>query len=100
MRRFFERKGYEVVTGDSVASGVAAFGSTGADAAVVDYSLPDGNGLDVMRRLRALDPTLPCVILTAHGSIDLAVTAIKEGAEQFFTKPVDLSALLVAVDRV
>ena len=41
-------------------------------------------------RLQALDPAVPLVILTGHGSIDLAVQAIKEGAEQFLTKPVEL----------
>ena len=47
-----------------------------------------------MRRLKELDPSVPVVMLTAHGSIDLAVQAIKDGAESFLTKPVELPALL------
>jgi DNA-binding NtrC family response regulator len=69
------------------------------DAAVVDFSLPDGDGLDVLRTLKAQDPSLPVLLLTGHGTIDLAVKAIKEGAEQFLTKPVELPALLVVLDR-
>jgi hypothetical protein len=69
------------------------------DAAVVDFSLPDGDGLDVLRSVKAQDASVPVVLLTGHGSIDLAVKAIKEGAEQFFTKPVELPALLVVIER-
>ncbi|MGH9521609.1 MAG: sigma-54-dependent transcriptional regulator, partial [Terriglobales bacterium] len=69
------------------------------DAAIVDYLLPDGNALDLMERFRAMDPMVPCIILTGHASIDLAVKAIKKGAEQFVCKPVELSALRVIVER-
>jgi DNA-binding NtrC family response regulator len=69
------------------------------DAAVVDYSLPDGSGLELVRRIHELEPTVPIVVLTAHGTIDLAVAAVKEGAEQFFTKPVDLRVLEVVLAR-
>ena len=69
------------------------------DAAIVDFTLPDGDGLEVLRTLKAQDASLPVVLLTAHGTIDLAVKAIKEGAEQFLTKPVELPALLVVLER-
>jgi DNA-binding NtrC family response regulator len=100
MRRFFERKGYTVAVAKSVAAAVELLGGLAPDAAILDYSLPDGNGLDLLKRLRAVDSQLPCVMLTAHGSIDLAVQAMKQGAEQFFTKPVELDALLVVLDRL
>jgi DNA-binding NtrC family response regulator len=70
------------------------------DAAIIDYQLPDGDGLAVLKALRAVDTSIPTVMLTAHGSIDLAVRAIKEGAEQFFTKPVELPTLLVVLERL
>jgi DNA-binding NtrC family response regulator len=100
IRRFFEKRGYAVREAGTIAAAIRDFGDGSADAALLDYSLPDGNGIDLLRRLRALDPTLPCVMLTAHGSIDLAVKAVKEGAEQFFTKPVELPALLVVLERL
>src|SRR5690349_21516999 len=63
------------------------------DAAILDYELPDGNALDLMSRLRALDPSLPIIFLTGYASIQLAVDAIKLGADQFLTKPAELPAL-------
>jgi DNA-binding NtrC family response regulator len=100
IRSFFERRGYAVREADTIAAAVREFEAGSVDAALLDYSLPDGNGIDLLRRLRTLDSTLPCVMLTAHGSIDLAVKAVKEGAEQFFTKPVELPALLVVLERL
>ena len=99
LRRFLLGKGYAVLEADSVASVRAILGQESVDAAVVDFSLPDGDGLDVLRSVKAQDASVPVVLLTGHGSIDLAVKAIKEGAEQFFTKPVELPALLVVVER-
>jgi len=57
------------------------------DVVILDYSLPDGNAIDLMSRLKSIDPGLPVIILTGHGSIDLAVQAVKQGADQFLTKP-------------
>ena len=62
--------------------------------------LPDGTALDLLPRLKEIDAEIPLIILTAHGSIDLAVRAIKDGAEQFLTKPLELSALLVVLQRI
>jgi DNA-binding NtrC family response regulator len=77
-----------------------AFRAARPDVVVADYRLPDGNALELLPRLRAIDPGVPVVILTAHGSIDLAVQAIKEGAEQFLTKPVELPSLLAVLERL
>ena len=70
------------------------------DVVILDYQLPDGDALALLPRLRAIDPGLPVVLLTGHGSIDLAVRAIQAGADQFLTKPVDLPALRVVVERL
>ena len=64
------------------------------NAAVIDYYMEDGNALDLIPRLKNLDSTVPVFVLTGHGTIDLAVGAIKEGAEQFVTKPVDFRVLV------
>jgi DNA-binding NtrC family response regulator len=97
--RFLGSKGYAHVDADGVAAVREVLRGQTVDAAVVDFSLPDGDGLDVLRTLKAQDPSLPVLLLTGHGTIDLAVKAIKEGAEQFLTKPVELPALLVLLDR-
>jgi DNA-binding NtrC family response regulator len=99
LRRFLLGKGYAVLEADSVGALRAILRQDSFDAAVVDFSLPDGDGLDVLRAIKAQDPSVPVVLLTGHGTIDLAVKAIKEGAEQFFTKPVELPALLIVMER-
>lgn len=75
---------------------------TAFDAAIVDVSLPDGNGLELLEQFKQHGLNVPVIVLTGQGSIQLAVRAIKEGAEQFLTKPVELpvlhTLLLRAVD--
>jgi DNA-binding NtrC family response regulator len=69
------------------------------DAVILDYALPDGTALDLLPRLRTIDPLLPVIILTGQGSIQRAVEAVKLGADQFLTKPADLSTLHVVLQR-
>lgn len=99
IQRYFERYGHETLTAGSVAEAQNILQRTLPDAAIVDYQLPDGDGIVVLQTLRTSDLSIPAIILTSHGSIDLAVRAIKEGAEQFLTKPVELPALLLLVER-
>jgi DNA-binding NtrC family response regulator len=99
VRRFLAGRGYDVQEADSAAAALESFKMARPDAAVLDFSLGDGDGLSLLRQLKALEPSLPVILLTGHGTIDLAVQAIKEGAEQFFTKPVELQALEVAIER-
>jgi DNA-binding NtrC family response regulator len=100
LRSFLEAKGYAVDEADSGKDAAAAFAARPADAVILDNMLPDGSGIDLVARLKEQAPLLPVVMLTAHGSIELAVRAIKEGADQFLTKPVDLSAVLVILERL
>jgi DNA-binding NtrC family response regulator len=67
---------------------------------ILDYRLPDCKSLEIIPELKYIDAECAIIMLTAHGSIDLAVEAIKAGAEQFITKPVELAALRLLVDRV
>src|SRR6185436_16085394 len=90
IRGFLESHDYQVEEAETVAEAEDAFRASPPDAAILDYSLPDGNALDLLPRLKAIDAGIPLVILTAHGSVDLAVRAIKEGADHFLTKPVEL----------
>ncbi len=99
IRGFLEARDFEVDEAESLETGMAAFQRSRPDAVVLDYRLPDGNALDLIRELRAVDPQVPVIVLTGHGSIDLAVRAIKEGAENFLTKPVELAALQVVLER-
>jgi DNA-binding NtrC family response regulator len=99
MRDFLETSGYEIAEAESCHAAREAFRSFQPDAAILDHLLPDGNALDLLQHLKEIDPNVPLVVLTGHGSIDLAVRALKEGAEQFLTKPVELPALAVILKR-
>ena len=76
IRDFLESEGYTVDEAESCRTAEAAWGTTRPDAMILDYSLPDGTALELLPRLKALDPTVPIVILTGHGSIDLAVRVL------------------------
>lgn len=97
---FLRTHGFEVVWADTCRMALEVFRSAQPDAVLLDYRLPDGNALELLPRLKEIDPGPPVIILTGHGSIDLAVRAIKEGAEQFLTKPVELPSLLVIMQRL
>src|SRR6185437_13680021 len=100
IRDFLEQQGYEVEEAESCNDAQHVFRTSRPDVVIADYLLPDGTALDLLPRLKEIDPGIPLLILTAHGSIDLAVRAIKEGAEQFLTKPLELPALLVILQRI
>ena len=97
---FLRAHAYDVDAAENCRTAEESFRARLPDAALVDQVLPDGNGIEFMARLKAVAPGVPVIMLTGHGSIELAVRAIKEGAEQFLTKPVDMPALLVLLERM
>jgi DNA-binding NtrC family response regulator len=100
VRDFLEQHGFAVDEAGSCREAEACFRAARPDAAIIDHLLPDGDALELLSRLREIDAGVPLLVLTGHGSIDLAVRAIKEGAEQFLTKPVDLPSLLIILRRL
>jgi DNA-binding NtrC family response regulator len=69
------------------------------DAVVSDIFMPDGDGLQVVRELRAISPEIPIILITAQGSVELAVRAISEGASDFIAKPFEIASLTALVRR-
>jgi DNA-binding NtrC family response regulator len=100
IREFLETKGFDVDEAGTCAAAEETFRATRPDLALLDYDLPDGDALELLPRLKAIDGDTPLLILTAHGTIELAVRAIKEGAQQFLTKPIELPTLLVVIQRM
>jgi DNA-binding NtrC family response regulator len=100
IKRFLEAQEYRTAEADSCKAAEEVFRSYQPDAVIADYRLPDGNALELLPRLKALDPSIPVIILTGYGTIALAVQAVKEGAEHFLTKPVELPALQVILNRM
>jgi DNA-binding NtrC family response regulator len=99
LREYLKTSGFLVTEADSCASAQVKFAAGGIDVVLCDYQLPDGNAIQLLKAFKALDKQIPIIVLTAHGSIDLAVRAIQAGAEQFLTKPLDLPSVVVVVDK-
>src|SRR6058998_1499353 len=76
-RRVFATAGVDVSTAQTGAAGVERFRADGPDVVVLDVRLPDRGGLDVFRELREIDPRRPVVVITAHGTTDTAIEAMK-----------------------
>jgi DNA-binding NtrC family response regulator len=100
VRRFLTNHGFEVEEAGSCEEAKRVCAALGPDIAIVDYRLPDGDGVALLQGLKDDNPALLVVLLTAHGSIDLAVQAVKRGADHFLVKPVDLPALVMLIERL
>src|SRR5262245_39572692 len=100
IRSFLETHGYRVQDAASCRDAEAGFRAALPDAAILDLRLPDGDGVNLVARLKSISADVPLIVLTGHGSIETAVSAIQEGAEQFLTKPVDLPAILRLLERL
>ena len=98
VRRFLKSHGFDVEEADDCATARAKFRAFRPDITILDFRLPDGTALDLIPDLRGTGDSA-VIVLTAFASIDTAVEAVKLGAEQFFTKPVELDALLVVIKR-
>ena len=99
MRRFLARRGFAIDEADGVEQGQERFAEARPDVVIVDYALPDGDGLELLADLRRKDPELSAIVLTGRATIELAVRAIKQGADQFLPKPVDMESLALMTRR-
>jgi DNA-binding NtrC family response regulator len=90
-------EGYSVTSAENGESGLARLEAEPYDLLLLDVSLPDRNGLDLLRDIRQRDAHLPIVLITAYGSIDMARQAFKSGAQDYITKPWSNDELLAQV---
>jgi len=89
-----------VVTTHSIKDGKKQIETFHPDIALLDLKLPDGSGLDFLRTIREQIPEALVLMLSGYGNIDTAVEAIKQGAENFLTKPVDPDYLLLTIEKL
>jgi DNA-binding NtrC family response regulator len=89
--------GFEVVVAKNAAEALAKADSEAPDAVISDLVLPDSSGLDLVERLQGGSEHRPVIMITAHGAVDTAVEAMKVGAMDFLTKPIDYDKLKVTL---
>jgi two-component system response regulator RegA len=96
LARAFRERGFEVTTASRGAEALARAREETPEYAVLDLRMPDQSGLEVLRRMRALDPSTRILVLTGYGSIATAVEATRLGAVGYLPKPADADEILAA----
>src|SRR5579864_4114859 len=93
-------KGFSVEEASDISSAEKRFRATRPDLAILDFRLADGTALELVSSFKELEPSVPLIVITGFGSMELGVSLIKKGVEQCLSKPVEASALLMVVDKV
>ncbi|MBQ0071669.1 MAG: sigma-54-dependent Fis family transcriptional regulator, partial [Spirochaetales bacterium] len=95
----FEDEGYQVITAQNGKEAWEKVNTNLVDLVVTDLRMPEMTGDELIRKIAASYPTLPVIVLSGHGTIETAVETMREGAIDFFTKPVDLDKLFLVVRK-
>jgi two-component system response regulator AtoC len=99
VKAFLAEAGYEAETANDGEQALSLVQSIRPDVVFADVRLPGMSGTDLLRRIREFDPAIPVIIMTAYGTIEGAVEALKLGAFDYMKKPVDLEELKLLADR-
>jgi len=97
IREIFEFEKYSVDEAVDGLEGIAKIKDNKYDVALLDIKMPEMDGMEVLEKVQIIQPDLPIVMISGHGSLDTAVDAVKKGAYDFISKPPDLNRLLVTV---
>lgn len=99
LRKALERMGHAVEEASDGSSAIEKLRARRFLVVLSDLKLPGNSGIEVLREAKRVEPTLPVILVTAYGSVEEAVTAMKEGAFDFIQKPVDLDHLRLLIER-
>jgi two-component system response regulator AtoC len=91
--------GAEVLACNSLRAALESFQSFNPDLAICDLRLPDGSGMELLKKWRFEKPDMPTILITAHGAVESAIDALRLGAFDYLQKPFDLKSLIAAVNR-
>src|SRR4030042_5315330 len=97
---FLKKEGFSVEAAANGREAVQKLKEDFFDIGVIDYKMPELDGLQTLREIRRLYPDLPIVMMTAYGTVETAVAAMKEGALDYLTKPIDLADILLMLQKV
>ncbi|NOR68937.1 MAG: response regulator [Methylomarinum sp.] len=93
------RMNIQTICAENIASAKLLLKQNNVDLCLTDMKLPDGNGLDLVDYIQKSESPIPVAVITAHGNMDTAITAMKKGAFDFLSKPVDLTVLRQLVNN-
>jgi DNA-binding NtrC family response regulator len=99
IKAYLEASGYEAEVAGDAESALPLLGTQRPDVVITDVRLPGMDGITLLKRIREFDPAISVVVMTAHGTIEGAVEAMKLGAFDYLKKPVDLEELRLVADR-
>jgi DNA-binding NtrC family response regulator len=97
---YLERLGWATHVAGSAEDGLVQYSEFRPDVVLLDHNLPGRSGLEALGQIRAFDPQARVVLMTGYGSIDLAVSAMKQGAADYLAKPLALSELKLLLERL
>ncbi len=100
IQQYLEHHHYAVRVAATCRDGLRQFAEGKPDVLLLDVRLPDGNGNDVLRRVREIDPDVGVIIMTAFGGVQNAVQAMAAGADDYVEKPVPLPTLKLMIERL
>lgn len=99
LERAMRQEGYQVYTATRGQQGLDIIREEAPSLVILDLRMPEMDGMEVLRRAKEMQPKLPVIILTAHGTIETAIEAMKVGAADFITKPFDLDELKIVIKK-
>ncbi len=99
LKKILEKDRYSVDTVDTGKQAIEMFGERDYDCVLLDQRLPDMNGLEILERLKTINPIVPVIIMTAYANVTDAVKAMKQGAFHYLTKPVSTEELMVIIGK-
>ncbi len=100
LKGYLEKKGYKIYSASSGNDGIKAVRNNLIDIVLSDFKMPDKTGLEVLEEVKKINPEISFVILTAYGTIENAVKAMRLGAFDYISKPVDLDELDLMIERI
>jgi DNA-binding NtrC family response regulator len=98
-KRVLAKEGYQVECASSAYEALNKLQNNSFNLVLTDLKMDGMDGLDLMRQSKTLNPALPFIMITAYGTIQAAMTAGKEGVENFLIKPIDIEELKLAVKK-